>query len=69
MVEKDQVISAGQTMIRFDIAAIKAAGYSPIVPIVVTNTNAFTDVIVTKEAQIERGDYLLTTLKEQERGL
>lgn len=69
LVEKDQLVSAGQTLIRFDITAIKEAGYSPIVPIVVTNTNHFVDVIMTKESLIEKGDYLLTTLKQQERGL
>ena len=69
LVEKDQFVSAGQTLVRFDINAIKEAGYSPIVPIVVTNTNNFVDVIMTKELQIEKGDYLLTTLKQQERGL
>lgn len=69
LVEKDQFVSAGQTLVRFDINAIKEAGYSPIVPIVVTNTNEFVDVIMTKELQIEKGDYLLTTLKQQERGL
>ena len=31
--------------------------------------NNFVDVIMTKELQIEKGDYLLTTLKQQEMGL
>ncbi|MGP6138979.1 beta-glucoside-specific PTS transporter subunit IIABC [Jeotgalibaca sp. A127] len=69
LVTKGQTVSAGQTLIRFDIEAIKAAGYSPIIPIVVTNTNTFMDVLMAQEARIEKGDYLLTTLKLQERGI
>lgn len=63
LVEKDQEVEAGQELIRFDIDAIKEGGYSPVIPIVVTNTNDFTDVLLTNEKEIGSGDYLLTTLR------
>lgn len=62
-VEKDQEVEAGQELIQFDIDTIKEAGYSPVIPIVVTNTNDFTDVLLTNEKEIDSGDYLLTTLR------
>lgn len=63
LVEKDQEVKAGQELIRFDIDVIKEAGYSPVIPLVVTNTNDFTDVLLTSEEKVEIGDYLLTTLR------
>lgn len=63
LVEKDQEVVAGEELIHFDIDAIKEAGYSPVIPIVVTNTNDFTDILLTEEKEIVSGDYLLTTLR------
>lgn len=63
LVAKDQNVEAGQTLIEFDIDAIKTAGYSPLVPIIVTNTDQYTEVVLTSEEQVTDGDYLLTTIK------
>lgn len=63
LVEKGQKVEAGQELIRFDIDAIKEAGYSPVIPIIVTNTADYEDVLVTSDQAIQHGDYLLTSLK------
>ena len=60
--EKDKV-TAGQKLITFDIDLIKKRGYSTQTPIVVTNTDAFEDILFTDETSIEEGDYLLTSLR------
>lgn len=60
--EKDKV-TAGQKLITFDIDLIKKRGYSTQTPIVVTNTDAFEDILFTDETSIEEGDYLLTSVK------
>lgn len=43
-VEQDQKVKARDTLISFDIEAIKAAGYSVVTPIVVTNHDNFKQV-------------------------
>ena len=58
----DQV-EAGQKLMAFDLNAIKEAGLPVITPIVVTNTDDFTDILVTQESQVNSGDYLLTAVK------
>lgn len=58
----DQV-TAGQLLIEFDIDIIKAAGYSTVTPVIVTNSEMMSDIILTTEASIEVGDYLFTVIK------
>ncbi|WP_421083892.1 glucose PTS transporter subunit IIA [Rothia nasimurium] len=43
-VEKGQRVSAGDTLLTFDPEVIKAAGYSLVTPVLVTNTNRFAAV-------------------------
>ncbi len=63
LVEADDKVEAGQELIRFDIDLINERGFSVQTPIVVTNTNEFEDVLFTDEAAVERGDYLLTSVR------
>lgn len=56
-------VEAGQKLMAFDLNAIKEAGLAVITPIVVTNTDNFTDILVTQESQVNSGDYLLTAVK------
>ncbi|MGG6795465.1 UNVERIFIED_CONTAM: PTS glucose transporter subunit IIA [Streptococcus canis] len=58
----DKVIP-GQKLLEFDVNAVKAAGLPVITPIIVTNTDAYTDVLTTQEGRVNSGDYLLTTVK------
>ncbi|WPF67093.1 MULTISPECIES: glucose PTS transporter subunit IIA [unclassified Corynebacterium] len=52
LVAKGDRVSAGQPLVRFDRAAIEAAGYSPITPVLVTNHKKFGAV----EARQSGGD-------------
>lgn len=62
-VEQGEKIVAGQKLLEFDIEAIKAAGLPTITPIIITNTAIYDDILVSQEATVTKGDYLLTTVK------
>lgn len=62
-VEVGDKVTPGQKLLEFDLNAIKAAGLPVITPIIVTNTDAYTDVLTTQEGRVNTGDYLLTTIK------
>ena len=59
LVEKGAAVKAGQALIDFDIAMIEGAGLSIITPVIVTNTDQYTDVLVTQESQVTTGDFLM----------
>ena len=62
-VEAGDVVEAGQKLIEFDLATIREAKLPVITPVIVTNTADFNDVLTTKEARVNTGDYLLTAVK------
>ena len=62
-VEAGDVVEAGQKLIEFDLATIRDAKLPVITPVIVTNTAEFDDVLTTKEARVNTGDYLLTAVK------
>ena len=62
LVDTGETVKAGQPLIEFDRSLITQSGYSPIVIVVVTNTNKYTDVLVSTEDNIANGDYLLTVV-------
>ena len=62
-VEAGEVVEAGQKLIEFDLATIREAKLPVITPVIVTNTADFNDVLTTKEARVNTGDYLLTAVK------
>ena len=58
-----QEIIQRQKLIEFDLATIREAKLPVITPVIVTNTADFDDVLTTKEARVNTGDYLLTAVK------
>ena len=62
-VEAGDVVEADQKLIEFDLATIRDAKLPVITPVIVTNTADFDDVLTTKEARVNTGDYLLTAVK------
>ena len=62
-VEAGDVVEAGQKLIEFDLATIRDAKLPVITPVIVTNTAVFDDVLTTKEARVNTGDYLFTAVK------
>ena len=49
-------------LLSFDIPAIKAAGYSVEVPIVITNSNDYKEIIITNKSDVEEKEFLLSSL-------
>ena len=62
-VEQEQEVKAGDALISFDIEAIKAAGYSVVTPIVVTNHDDFKQVANESSQYLEFGNDMLTVVK------
>lgn len=62
-VEVGDEVEAGQKLLEFDLDTIRAAGLPVVTPIIVTNTDAFTDILTSQERQAHAGDYLLTAVK------
>ncbi|MDA3972764.1 beta-glucoside-specific PTS transporter subunit IIABC [Enterococcus thailandicus] len=58
-VKKGDKVKKGQKLVTFDIDAISKAGYSTIVPVVVTNTNSYSDISIKKNDAIQFEDELL----------
>lgn len=61
-VKQGDRINKGQLLLEFDMDKIAKAGYSPITPIIITNTNDYSDVIPTDATDVEVGDAIITLL-------
>lgn len=59
LVEEGQAVTAGQPLLAFDIAAIRAAGYDLTTPMIVTNTPEFERFDALGSGSIEAGQPLL----------
>ncbi|MFD0898023.1 beta-glucoside-specific PTS transporter subunit IIABC [Loigolactobacillus binensis] len=59
LVKRGEQVAAGQPLVKFDIAAIRAAGYEVITPIIVTNAKYYHEVKVVAAGQITRDQPLL----------
>ena len=55
-------VKKGQELLRFDVEAIREAGYSLVTPVLVSNADTFTDVIATDDGEVDPGDALITIL-------
>ena len=64
-VEQGSKVKKGDKLVTFDIAAIEAAGYSTQVPIIVTNTPDYTDVIEATQPTVKQGDVLITAVTSE----
>lgn len=62
-VEEGQKVSAGDLLVEFEIGTINEAGYDTITPVIVTNTDDFTDVLTTTAPAVAENDYLFTIVK------
>lgn len=57
----DQV-KTGDLLMEFDKSAIEKAGYETIVPVIVTNTGNYLDVVASEEGTVRTGEVLFTVL-------
>ena len=55
-------VKAGDLLMEFDKQAIEAAGYETVVPVIVTNTGNYLDIITSEEGAVESGQPLFTVL-------
>ena len=55
-------VKAGQCLIEFDIDKIKAAGYSAITPVIVTNKDSFREIVPVQEANIKEQEKLIEVI-------
>lgn len=62
MVKQGDKVKKGDTLVTFDIAAIKAEGYIVETPIVITNSSDYLDIIETQQNSVATSDDLLTVL-------
>lgn len=58
-VEEGDMVKAGQLILEFDKEKIKAAGYEVTTPVIVTNTDEFTDISCAASGEVKHGDNLL----------
>ncbi|RFZ76202.1 PTS beta-glucoside transporter subunit EIIBCA [Lacrimispora amygdalina] len=56
------VVKTGDLLMEFDKQAIEAAGYETVVPVIVTNTGNYLDIIASEEGTVESGQPLFTVL-------
>ena len=62
-VEEDQQVKKGQLLLEFDIPAIKKAGYEVTTPVIITNSDEFTDIETAVSGKVNHGDLLLNLKK------
>lgn len=61
-VQQGDTVTAGQLMLTVDLEAIQGKGYDTVTPIIITNSNDFTDILPTKDEHLVNGDYLLSVV-------
>ena len=62
-VAQDQEVKRGDLLVEADLKLIREKGYDPIIPVIVTNTADFTDVIPADERTVKTGDPILTVIR------
>lgn len=58
-IEDGQHVKKGQLLLEFDIEAIKNEGYEVVTPVVITNSDEFTEITTEAAGQVRNGDELL----------
>lgn len=61
-IKQGDTVKKGQKLVHFDSETILNAGFSTQVPIIITNTTDFADVIPTSESTVKHHDLLITTV-------
>lgn len=61
-VKQGDTVKKGQKLVRFDIDTITSEGYNTQVPIIITNTPDFADIIPVSQPAVKRNDLLITTV-------
>jgi PTS system beta-glucosides-specific IIC component len=62
-IKEGDTVKKGQLLMEFDIEAIKAAGYDVVTPVIISNTDAYLDVLAAAKGEVSTGDTLITVLQ------
>ncbi len=60
LVEKDQVVKAGDPLVKFDLQVIKEAGYETTTIMVITNSNQYHEITPVAQGNVTTTDTVLT---------
>jgi len=63
LVKQGDQVKKGDLLVKFDLTAIKEAGYSTITPIIVTNTPNYLDVLEMNQEDVLQGEDFLAIVK------
>ncbi len=63
-VKENESVQQGQQLLKFNKKQIEDNGYESVIPIIVTNSADFEDVLITEEQQLNQGSQLLTIIKK-----
>lgn len=55
-------VKTGQLLIEFDLELVKQAGYSVVSPVIISNTDEFSDVAPTASGNVKPGDELIVVM-------
>lgn len=58
-VEQGQKVKKGQLLLEFDIPAIQKAGYEVVTPVIIANTDEFSNIVTEANGQVHCGERLL----------
>lgn len=58
-IEDGQQVKKGQLLLEFDMDAIKAEGYEIVTPVIITNSDEFTEITAEVAGRVKNGDKLL----------
>lgn len=61
-VEQGAKVKKGDLLLEFDIDYIKSQGYSTMTPVIITNSDDYTDVVPTDAKQVTHGDDAITLI-------
>ena len=61
--EAGKKVSKGDLLLEFDMKQIQDAGYSLVTPVIVSNTNDYTDVLMYPADHVEVGDALVSVIE------
>lgn len=59
LVQTGDAVKKGQQLLKFDLKFITEAGYSPVTPVIITNSDDYNAVTMTNVGRIDVGDVLL----------
>lgn len=61
-VKDGDTVKIGDTLVEFDMEAIKNEGYELVTPIIVTNTMDYLEVIASENKEVNQGDTIISII-------